>query len=79
MCIFGSPQLLIVNKDSIFTGDIIQFILQATNHQMKIISPFNPVGMRTGWQIQAIGQMVTKHLTGKGKFDHCMEVLQRIQ
>ena len=35
ICIFGLPKLLIVDKDSAFTREVIQFILRVINCQLK--------------------------------------------
>ena len=55
-----------IDKDSEFT-EVIQFIHQAINCQLKIISTFNHDSSRTKRQIQTMGNMIPKHLIGKGE------------
>ena len=65
--IFGIPNLLIVDKDRAFTGEIINLLLQALQCTQKIISPYNHGSLKTEWQIQVIGNIINKQLTDKGE------------
>ena len=51
--------------DLAFIKEVSEFIVQAINCQLKIISPCNHSHLRAEEQIQTIGKMITKHLTGK--------------
>ena len=58
ICIFSPTKLLILDKDSAFTGDIIHLILQAINCQLKTISPFNHHSLKIKRQIQTVGKNI---------------------
>ena len=64
---FHTSKLLIVDKESEVTGEVIQCILGAINFQLEIIHPFKHGSARTGRQMQTTGKMITKHLGGKGE------------
>ena len=65
ICIFGPPKLLMLDKDSAFTGKVIQFILRALNFQLLIISSSSHGSFRT--ELQTIGKMIAKCLAGIGE------------
>ena len=65
--IFSLLKLLIVGKDSAFTGDVITFILTGINYQVNIICLFNHGSLRIEQQIQNIGKIMAKHLIQKGE------------
>ena len=64
--ISGPPQFLSVDKDRALTGQVISTLLQSMNCSMQIISPWNHGSSKAEQQIQTIGNMITKHLIGKG-------------
>ena len=64
--ISGPPQFLSVDKDRALTRQVITTLLQSMNCSMQIISPWNHGSSKAEWQIQTIGNMITKHLIGKG-------------
>ena len=64
--ISGPPQFLSVDKDRALTGQVITALLQSMNCSMQIISPWNHGSSKAERQIQTIGNMITKHLIGKG-------------
>ena len=64
--ILGPPQFLSVDKDRALTGQVIITLLQSMNCSMQIISPWNHGSSKAERQIQTIGNMITKHLIGKG-------------
>ena len=57
ICLVGPSKFLIVDKDSKFTQENIQFILQAVNCQLKIIIPFNHGNFTIKRQIKTVGKM----------------------
>ena len=65
--ISGPPQFLSVDKDRALTGLVITTLLQSMNCWMQIISPRNHGSSKAECQIQTIGNMITKHLIGKGR------------
>ena len=64
--ISGPPQFLSVDKDRALTGQVISTLLQSMNCSMQIINPWNHGSSKAERQIQTIGNMITKHLIGKG-------------
>ena len=64
--ISGTLQFLSVDKDRALTGQVISTLLQSMNCYMQIISPWNHGSSKAERQIQTIGNMITKHLIGKG-------------
>ena len=64
--ISGPPQFLSVDKDKALTGQVISTLLQSMNCSMQIISPWNHGSSKAERQIQTIGNMIKKHLIGKG-------------
>ena len=64
--ITGPPQFLSVDMDKALTGAVIMTLLNSMNCIMQIISPWNHGSSKAERQIQTIGNMITKQLTGKG-------------
>ena len=64
--ITGPPQYLSVDKDRALTGHVITTLLTSMNCTMQIISPWNHGSSKAERQIQTIGNMITKQLTGQG-------------
>ena len=64
--ITGPPQFLSVDKDKTLTGAVLMTLLTSMNCTMQIISPWNHGSSKAERQIQTIGNMITKQLTGKG-------------
>ena len=64
--ITGPPQYLSVDKDKALTGAVISTLLTSMNCTMQIISPWNHGSSKAERQIQTIGNMITKQLTGHG-------------
>ena len=64
--ISGLPQFLSVDKDRALARQVITTLLQSMNCSMQIISPWNHGSSKAKQQIQTIGNMITKHLIGKG-------------
>ena len=64
--ISGPPQFLSVDKDKVLTGNVITTLLQSMNCTMQIISLWNHGSSKAERQIQTIGNIITKHLIGKG-------------
>ena len=59
--------MLIVDKDRVLTGQVINLLLQALQCTQKIISPYNHGSLKTEYQIQTIGNIINKQLTDKGE------------
>ena len=67
ICINSPANLLIVNKDTVFTGMVIWYILMAINCTLKSRSLFRPESLKSEDKSNtSIGQVFTKYLTGKG-------------
>ena len=64
--ITGPPQYLSVDKDKALTGAVISTLLTSMKCTMQIISPWNHGSSKAERQIQTIGNMITKQLTGQG-------------
>ena len=64
--ISGPSRFLSVDKDKALTGNVITTLLRSMNCTMQIISLWNHGSSKAEWQIQTIGNMITKHLIGKG-------------
>ena len=62
---FWSTEIPDSRQDFAFTAEVIQFILRTINYQLKIVSPFSHGHFTMERQLQIIGKMITKHLTGK--------------
>ena len=60
------PQYLSIDKDKALTGVVISTLLTSMNCTMQIISPWNHLSSKAQRQIQTIGNMITKQLTGQG-------------
>ena len=65
-CITGPPAKLSVDQDTALTGAVIQYLTTALECTMCVISPWNHGSSKAERQIQTIGNMINKHLVGKG-------------
>ena len=62
----GPPTKLSIDQDSALTSQVITEVLKSLECTMQIISPWNHGSSKAERQIQTIGNMISKHLTGKG-------------
>ena len=62
---FSPLKLLIVDKYTAFTRQVVQYSLNGIKYTFKIISPFNHGSSKMERQIQTVGNIITTHLTGK--------------
>ena len=62
----GPPTKLSINQDSPLTSQVITEILKSLECTMQIISPWNLGSSKAERQIQTIGNMISKHLSGRG-------------
>ena len=62
----GPPTKLSIDQDSALTSQAITEVLKSLECTMQIISPWNHGSSKAERQIQMIGNMISKHLTGKG-------------
>ena len=60
------------DKESVFTGNLIKFILSAIKCKLQVINLFNHGSLKTEIQIQIIGKMNSKWLTGKWEVLSCL-------
>ena len=62
----GPPSKLSIDQDSALTSQVITEILKSLECTMQIISLWNHGSSKAERQIQTIGNMISKHLSGKG-------------
>ena len=62
----GPPTKLSIDQDSALTSQVITEVLKSLECTMQIISPWNQGSSKAERQIQMIGNMISKHSTGKG-------------
>ena len=62
----GPPTKLSIDQDSALTSQVITELLKSLECTMQIISPWNHGSSKAERQIQTIGNMISKHLSGKG-------------
>ena len=62
----GPPTKLSIDQDSTLTSQVITEILKSLECTMQVISPWNHGSSKAERQIQTIGNMISKHLSGKG-------------
>ena len=62
----GPPTKLSIDQDSALTSQFITEVLKSLECTMQIISPWNHGSSKAERQIQTIGNMISKHLSGKG-------------
>ena len=62
----GPPTKLSIDQDSALTSQVITEVLKSLECTMQIISPWNHGNSKAERQIQTIGNMISKHLNGKG-------------
>ena len=62
----ATPTKLSIDQDSALTSQVITEVLKSLECTMQIISPWNHGSFKAERQIQTIGNMISKHLTGKG-------------
>ena len=62
----GPPTKLSIDQDSALTSQVITEVLKSLECTIQIISPWNHRSFKAERQIQMIGNMIGKHLTGKG-------------
>ena len=62
----GPPTKLSIDQDSTLTSQVITEVLKSLECTMQIISPWNHGSSKAERQIQTIGNMISKHLSGKG-------------
>ena len=62
----GPPTKFSIDQDSALTSQVITEVLKSLECTMQIISPWNHGSSKAERQIQTIGNMISKHLTGKG-------------
>ena len=60
------PTKLSIDQDSALTSQVITEVLKSLECTMQIISPWNHSSSKAERQIQTIGNMISKHLSGKG-------------
>ena len=65
--IFGPPQTLIVDEDRALSAKVMHYILDALKVNVKLVSPHNHGSLKTERYIQTINNLITRHLTGKGR------------
>ena len=64
--LMGPPTKLSIDQDSALTSQVITEVLKSLECTMQIISPWNRGSSKAERQIQTIGNMISKHLSGKG-------------
>ena len=62
----GPPTKLSIDQDSALTSQVITEVLKSLECTMQIISLWNHGSSKVERQIQTIGNMISKHLSGKG-------------
>ena len=62
----GLPTKLSIDQDTALTSQVISEVLKSLECTMQIISPWNHGSSKAERQIQTIGNMINKHLSGKG-------------
>ena len=62
----GPPTKLSIDQDLALTSQVITEVLKSLECTMQIISPWNHGSSKAERKIQMIGNMISKHLTGKG-------------
>ena len=62
----GPPTKLSIDQDSALTSQVITEVLKSLECTMQIISPWNHGSFKAERRIQTIGNMISKHLNGKG-------------
>ena len=62
----GPPSKLSIDQDTALTSQVISEVLKSLECTMQIISPWNHGSSKAERQIQTIGNMINKHLSGKG-------------
>ena len=62
----GPPKKLLIDQDSTLTSQVITEVLKSLECTMQIISPWNHSSSKAERQIQTIGNMISKHLSGIG-------------
>ena len=62
----GPPTKLSIDQDSALTSQVITEVLKSLECTMQIISLWNHGSSKAERQIQTIGNMISKHLSGKG-------------
>ena len=62
----GPPTKLSIDQDLALTSQVITEVLKSLECTMQIISPWNHRSSKAERQMQMIGNMISKHLTGKG-------------
>ena len=62
----GPPTKLSIDQDLALTSQVITEVLKSLECTMQIISLWNHGSSKAERQIQTIGNMISKHLTGKG-------------
>ena len=65
--IFGPPQTLIIDEDRALSAKVMHYILDALKVNVKLVSPHNHGSLKTERYIQTINNLITRHLTGKGR------------
>ena len=65
--IFGPPQTLIVDEDRALSAKVMHYILDALKVNVKLVSFHNHGSLKTERYIQTINNLITRHLTGKGR------------
>ena len=68
----GPPTKLSIDQDSALTSQVISEVLKSLECTMQIISPWNHGSSKAERQIQTIGNMISKHLTGRDQVGHYM-------
>ena len=65
--IFGPPQTMIIDEDRALSAKVMHYILDALKVNIKFVSPYNHGSLKTERYIQTINNLITRHLTGKGR------------
>ena len=65
--IFGPPQTLIVDEDRALSAKVMHYILDALKVNVMLVSSHNHGSLKTERYIQTINNLITRHLTGKGR------------
>ena len=65
---YGTPEYMIMDKDSTFMSSLMNFLFQALS--IKTVGPSNQQSLQAEHGIKSLSTILTKHLTGQGQMGH---------
>ena len=65
--IYGTPEYMIMDKDSAFLSTLMSYLFKMLGIKIKTVGPYNHQSLQAEHGIKSLSSSLTKHLTGQGQ------------